>query len=227
MCPGVRGFPDEACARCSILCCDPVPRRNGTHKRAVAGLLGGIFRGEQVRGHRLHKKDDMAERTSRMVLRSECIDVRESGLPSAFAGPATGAGAHGDESAFTGASEKVLGSDRRHAEAAIDDARHCRSDPAGRQLHPGRPRHGQDGACHWTPGYPVPGTGRAVLGAAEDDMTAIREVERLRRVGAGFIVFAWPAFWWLEYYSKFHEYLRSRFPCVSTTERLVAFDLRG
>lgn len=64
-------------------------------------------------------------------------------------------------------------------------------------------------------------------GPPDDDMTAIREVERLRRVGAGFIVFAWPAFWWLEYYSKFHDYLRSRFPCVSSTERLVAFDLRG
>jgi SAM-dependent methyltransferase len=64
-------------------------------------------------------------------------------------------------------------------------------------------------------------------GPPGDDMTAIREVERLRREGAGFIIFVWPAFWWLDYYSKFNEYLRSRFPCVSSTERLVAFDLRG
>ena len=64
-------------------------------------------------------------------------------------------------------------------------------------------------------------------GPPVDDMTAIREFERLRQAGARFIVFAWPAFWWLEYYAGFDEYLRSRFPCVVTTERLVAFDLRG
>ncbi len=64
-------------------------------------------------------------------------------------------------------------------------------------------------------------------GPPADDMTAILEVERLRGAGAGFIVFARPALWWLDYYSGFHEHLRSRFPCLSSTERVVAFDLRG
>lgn len=64
-------------------------------------------------------------------------------------------------------------------------------------------------------------------GRPVDDATAVREVERLRRAGARFIVFAWPALWWLDYYSGFHGYLRSRFPCLSSTDRLVAFDLRG
>jgi SAM-dependent methyltransferase len=64
-------------------------------------------------------------------------------------------------------------------------------------------------------------------GLPADDMTAIRELERLRAGGAGFVVFAWPSFWWLEYYSGFHEYLRSRFPCLPRTDRVVAFDLRG
>jgi SAM-dependent methyltransferase len=64
-------------------------------------------------------------------------------------------------------------------------------------------------------------------GPPADDNTAIREVERLRGAGAGFIVFAWPALWWLEYYSGFREHLRSRFRCVLSTERVVAFDLRG
>ena len=35
-------------------------------------------------------------------------------------------------------------------------------------------------------------------GPPPDDETAIREFERLRHSGASFMVFAWPAFWWLD-----------------------------
>jgi hypothetical protein len=63
-------------------------------------------------------------------------------------------------------------------------------------------------------------------GAPPDDATAIREFERLRHAGADFMIFAWPAFWWLEYYSEFSGYLRARFPCSLENERLVVFDLR-
>jgi hypothetical protein len=63
-------------------------------------------------------------------------------------------------------------------------------------------------------------------GRPEDDTTAIHELERLRRAGAAFIVFAWPAFWWLDYYSRFHQYLRARFRCLLQNELLVVFDLR-
>src|SRR5437879_8853621 len=38
-------------------------------------------------------------------------------------------------------------------------------------------------------------------GKPADDVTAIREFERLRHSGANFIVFGWQAFWWLDYYS--------------------------
>jgi glycosyltransferase involved in cell wall biosynthesis len=62
-------------------------------------------------------------------------------------------------------------------------------------------------------------------GAPEDDATAIRELERLRRSGASCLVFAWPAFWWLEYYAEFHRYLRSNFCRVLADDLLVAFDL--
>jgi lipopolysaccharide biosynthesis glycosyltransferase len=64
-------------------------------------------------------------------------------------------------------------------------------------------------------------------GLPADDETAIRELERLRRAGAGHIVFVWPAFWWLDHYAGFHRHLRSRFPCVLENERLVVFDLRS
>jgi hypothetical protein len=63
-------------------------------------------------------------------------------------------------------------------------------------------------------------------GPPEDDDTAIRELHRLRHSGASFIVFAWPAFWWLDYYKGFHDYLRSKCRCCLQNERLVIFDLQ-
>src|SRR5262249_47993132 len=63
-------------------------------------------------------------------------------------------------------------------------------------------------------------------GAPPDDDCAIGEVDRLRQSGAGFIVFGWPAFWWLDHYSGLHDYLRSAFRCVLEDDRLVVFDLR-
>jgi len=63
-------------------------------------------------------------------------------------------------------------------------------------------------------------------GKPPDDATAIRELERLRKAGAGFIVFIWSTFWWLEYYAGLHRYLRAQFPCIQQDERIVVFDLR-
>lgn len=57
------------------------------------------------------------------------------------------------------------------------------------------------------------------------DEGAIGELDRLRRSGASFIVFAWPAFWWLEHYRIFERHLRS-YPRALDNERLVVFDLR-
>ena len=58
-----------------------------------------------------------------------------------------------------------------------------------------------------------------------DDDTAIKELERLRQSGASFIVFGWPAFWWLDHYAELHRYLRSEFSCVLKNSRLVVFNL--
>ncbi len=62
-------------------------------------------------------------------------------------------------------------------------------------------------------------------GRPSDDETANRELERLRDDGARLIVFAWPAFWWLDHYAGFERYLRSHFACVCESDNLVAFDL--
>ncbi|MDE3066736.1 MAG: glycosyltransferase [Verrucomicrobiota bacterium] len=64
-------------------------------------------------------------------------------------------------------------------------------------------------------------------GPPPDDETALRELERMRKEhGANFMVFGWPAFWWLEHYRKFAEYVRTHFRCLLQNERLVVFDLR-
>jgi glycosyltransferase involved in cell wall biosynthesis len=63
-------------------------------------------------------------------------------------------------------------------------------------------------------------------GVPANDDTAIRDVERLRQSGVSFMVFAWPSFWWLEFYLELNRYLRSRFRCVLQNGRLVVFDLR-
>ncbi|MBN2505255.1 MAG: class I SAM-dependent methyltransferase [Verrucomicrobia bacterium] len=62
-------------------------------------------------------------------------------------------------------------------------------------------------------------------GPPADDATAWEELQRLRRAGASHLVFAWPAFWWLQHYADFSERLRATFPCVLENNRLVVFAL--
>jgi polysaccharide pyruvyl transferase WcaK-like protein/SAM-dependent methyltransferase len=64
-------------------------------------------------------------------------------------------------------------------------------------------------------------------GPPADDAEAIREFDRLHQLGAEFIVFGPPAFWWFDYYTEFARYLKARFPCISNSDRLRAFDLRA
>lgn len=62
-------------------------------------------------------------------------------------------------------------------------------------------------------------------GPPSDDDSAVREIERLRARGAAFIVFAWPALWWLDHYRELDRYLRANFPCVLHNDRMVVFRL--
>src|SRR5262245_7536330 len=64
-------------------------------------------------------------------------------------------------------------------------------------------------------------------GPPADDGTAMDELTRLRGTGADFLVFAWPASWWLEHYRAFHHALRSRYRGVLEDGNVLMFDLRG
>ena len=77
--------------------------------------------------------------------------------------------------------------------------------PPGRVAVPFLERHG----TYWGP--------------PADDVTAIRECQRLREAGAGCLVFGWPAFWWLEHYSSFHQHLLAHSSCLMKNERIIIF----
>ena len=63
-------------------------------------------------------------------------------------------------------------------------------------------------------------------GPPADDQVAMQELQRLRKSGAGFIVFGWPAFWWLDFYAGFNHFLRTNFRCAQENDRFIVFDLR-
>jgi hypothetical protein len=49
----------------------------------------------------------------------------------------------------------------------------------------------------------------------------------MRSAGASLMVFGWPAFWWLDYYTGLHQHLRSNYRCVLRNDLLIVFDLRS
>jgi hypothetical protein len=61
-----------------------------------------------------------------------------------------------------------------------------------------------------------------------DSAEAIAHLESLRSQGAEFLLFPEPAFWWLDHYGAFREYLASRyFVAARRADTCVIFDLRA
>ncbi len=62
-------------------------------------------------------------------------------------------------------------------------------------------------------------------GPPADDGVGISELERMRHLGAKYIVFAWPSFWWLDHYKSLHQYLIGHFSLVAETDNVVVFNM--
>jgi len=58
-----------------------------------------------------------------------------------------------------------------------------------------------------------------------DDAEALRHLNVCRAEGAVHLVFAWPAFWWIDHYRQLAHHLRARGRCVAQTEDFVVFAL--
>lgn len=86
----------------------------------------------------------------------------------------------------------------------------------------------------WGTGEVVPGCFRrhflermgTYWGPPADDRRAIEELEKMRKEGASFLVFAWSSLWWLRQFQGFSSYLRSHYRCILSNSRVKVFDLR-
>lgn len=74
---------------------------------------------------------------------------------------------------------------------------------------------------------PFPEQGGEYGGPPADAAAAIAECERLRQSGVAYLAFAWPAFWWLDYYEQFRQHLQDHYRQAFQNDRVVVFDLRS
>jgi hypothetical protein len=83
---------------------------------------------------------------------------------------------------------------------------------------------GLDGSVGWTARH-FPEHDGVYWGLPASDADALAELDRAVADGATRLVVAWSAFWWLDYYAEFFRSVRSRFPTVLSTDRVLVFDL--
>ena len=87
----------------------------------------------------------------------------------------------------------------------------------------------------WGTGELLPGCSRKAFleregcywGPPRDDETAIEALEDLRGQGASFLAFVWSSYWWFDCFPVFSKYLRDRYCCVLTDDRVTVFHLEG
>jgi glycosyltransferase involved in cell wall biosynthesis len=72
---------------------------------------------------------------------------------------------------------------------------------------------------------PFPNRDGVYWGEPRDNNDATWELERAGQCDAALLVIAWPAFWWLEYYSQWSDRLRRDYCCLAESDVLIAFDL--
>ena len=73
---------------------------------------------------------------------------------------------------------------------------------------------------------PFPNRDGVWWGLPANSKTAIREFDKALNHGVQYIAFAWPSFWWFDYYAEFFAYLHTN-PIVIKKEYCVLFDCRS
>ena len=63
------------------------------------------------------------------------------------------------------------------------------------------------------------------FGLPENDNIALQEFKSLHDMGAKYLVYGWPCFWWMEYDEIFTNYINSHYACIEKTDRLIVFEL--
>ncbi len=62
-------------------------------------------------------------------------------------------------------------------------------------------------------------------GPPDNDSLAVMELDRLQRMGASYIVFAWNSFWWLDHYRSLDQRLRQKSALLLENQRVKIFRL--
>ncbi len=55
---------------------------------------------------------------------------------------------------------------------------------------------------------------------------AVETIEKTRKSGCRYLVIAWPAFWWLDFYPELEEYVASAASCVFRNSHIWIYDLQ-
>jgi glycosyltransferase involved in cell wall biosynthesis len=83
-----------------------------------------------------------------------------------------------------------------------------------------------EGLVAGRPCLPFPERDGQYWGRPASDEDALWELDRQRQAGANYIVFGWPAFWWLDHYRRLGQRLRTGYRTLLDNDQVVAFDLR-
>lgn len=54
----------------------------------------------------------------------------------------------------------------------------------------------------------------------------VETIEKSRRAGCRYLVIAWPAFWWLDFYPELEEYFASAANCIFRNSHILIYDLQ-
>lgn len=79
-----------------------------------------------------------------------------------------------------------------------------------------------------TPGgrHAVPLSGPTRQHSRVSDGATLQAVQQKREAGATFLVFAWPAFWWIDHNSALGHELHAKYRSLLENQRVTVFDLR-